>query len=310
LSDARLRARRAFLGLALGDAYGRELEFVRGSRVRTTPIALDPVSFKWTDDTHMALYLAEAILTTPEGALDEDLLGHAVGAAFVRWAHDPLTPSTVPGLTSLRGAEAYERWQDWRRSGDPRSDGCGAPMRVVPVALAYSGDDLVRAAEVSAVVTHGHANAVEAAIAAAWLARATLVEGSLSVELVQAAIAGLRGRWSRGGVVAEALEAAIEQALRPDLEWLDEDAIPTGDGGWRAASAVGLAVTAALRGGSFDKVVDLAARIDGDSDSVAAIAGMLSGWRLERPGRLKPEMVRDGDRIVALADALWARSGG
>lgn len=56
------RAIASFLGLALGDAFGRPLQFVRGPAVRSLPIPIAPGRFDWTDDTHMALYLAEAVL--------------------------------------------------------------------------------------------------------------------------------------------------------------------------------------------------------------------------------------------------------
>ena len=48
----------SFLGLALGDAYDRPLEFDSGTRIRTEPGPIRPGEFLWTDDTHMSLYLA------------------------------------------------------------------------------------------------------------------------------------------------------------------------------------------------------------------------------------------------------------
>jgi ADP-ribosylglycohydrolase len=60
--------------------------------------------------------------------------------------------------------------------------------------------------------------------------------------------------------------------------WLDEDFVPEHDGGWRSSSALGLAVAAALRWeGSFADLIGWAARIRGDSDSVACSAGMFAG---------------------------------
>ena len=47
-------------------------------------------------------------------------------------------------------------------------------------------------------------------------------------------------------------EAALVEARRTDEPWLREEAIPAGDGGWRAPSALGLAVAAALRWGAGD----------------------------------------------------------
>ncbi len=303
-------ARGAFLGLALGDAYGRPLEFVGLPRVRTMPVPVVPGAFKWTDDTHMSLYLARAVLDQPAGPLDADRLGHAVGRRFVEWLHDPLTPSTAPGGTCQAGARNYERDLSWRSSGERGSDGCGAVMRVAPLAIAFYGDELTVAAEVSAQVTHGHPNALEAAIAASWMLRWAMEEQRFDAELVLRAVHRLRLDWARGGIVAESLLAALALAGRPAPQWLDESAIPPGDGGWRSPSALGLGVAAALSWGrDFALTVDRAARIGGDSDSVAAIAGMFVGgaggvralpaaWR-----DLVPERVE----LLRLADSLAQR---
>ena len=272
------RARGAFLGLALGDAWGQPLEFMGGASVRSQPVSLAPGVFRWTDDTHMALYLAQAVLDLAPGPLDEEAFGAAVGAQWVRWLHDPLTPCTAPGNACLRGVRRFEASGDWRTSGDPRNDGCGAVMRIAPLALAFEGTELTRAAMIQAQLTHAHPNAVEAAVAACHLLRWSLEQGRFHAELVLRAVTQLRGTWARGGVVAEALLAAIDFTARPDQRWLDEPSIPTGDGGWRSASALGLAVAAALYWGSdFATAVDRAARIDGDSDSVACLAGMFLG---------------------------------
>jgi ADP-ribosylglycohydrolase len=301
------RARAAFLGLALGDAWGRPLEFMQGPGVRSQPVSLEPGVFRWTDDTHMALYLAEALLRLEPGPFDDEAFAAAVGAQWLRWLHDPLTPGTAPGNTCLRGMRRYETCQDWRRSGDPHSDGCGAVMRIAPLALALEGADLSRAAWIQAVMTHAHPNAIEAAVAASHMLRWTLEQGRFDVELVGRAVVQLRGSWARGGVVAEALLAAIDFTARPGLAWLDEPSIPTGDGGWRAASALGLAVAAALYwGADFATAVDRAARIDGDSDSVACLCGMFlgaaGGTAVLPPAWLAP--LPERERIVSLADGL------
>lgn len=269
------RARAAFLGLALGDAFGRTLEFVSGARVRTLPVEIRAGEFRWTDDTHMALYLAEAVLAHGPGPVDADRFGEAVGEQFSRWLDDPLTHTTSPGTTCLEGARRWRARRDWRTSGVRERAGCGAVMRICPLAIACGGDDLTTAARVSAMVTHAHPNAVEAAVAASHLLRWALEEGRFDSELVERAIAGVRGPWSEGGgSVVRALEAALAEGQR-DEPWLDEAAIPEGDGGWLAPSALGLAVAAALRWrGDFAQAVERGARIQGDSDSVACLAGM------------------------------------
>jgi ADP-ribosylglycohydrolase len=277
----RERAVAAFLGLAVGDAYGRSLEFLTGARVRTEVVDLTPGVFRWTDDTHMALYLAEAIVQhgrwvdRPD---ERDRFGSAVGRKFVEWLNDPLTPSTAPGTTCLRGARAFEVSADYRTSGAQGSDGCGAVMRIAPLAMAFRDDDLTHAAEVSALVTHAHPNALEAAIAGSHLLRWALEGESFDEEHVRRAANGLRGRWSRGGEVAAALEAAIVLGRDHDARWLDTAAMTPDDGGWRAGSALGLAVAAGLAWGTDVRTaIDRAARIDGDSDSVACLVGLFLG---------------------------------
>ena len=122
-------------------------------------------------------------------------------------------------------------------------------------------------------------------------------------------IAGLPSRVSQGTVGA-ALRAAVHQADAPGEGWLYEGAIPAVDGGWRSPSALGLAVAAALRWGwDFATAVEKAARIDGDSGSVAALTGMLlgaAGGTEVLPAHWVAA-VRDREEIETTARALAGR---
>lgn len=306
------RAHAALLGLACGDRFGAPLEFVSDASVRTRAVHLG----HWTDDTHMSLYLGEAILAygpvTHPLAFQPDRFGALVGAAFVRWRHDPLTPAIAPGGTCLAGARRFERNRNWRTSGIRASDGCGAVMRIVPLALAWRGATLLEAARISAAVTHAHPNALEAAMAGAWLVRQVLETGTWSGGMVAQAARYLEGAWGQGGQVAASLSAALAWA-DSDEAWLDEGAIPPGDGGWRAGSALGLAVAAALRWPrDLGLAVEKAARIQGDSDSVACLTGAILGaalgtaaipsaWRETLPQRAAIDDL--AARLIALGNA-------
>ena len=301
-------ARATLLAHACGDRFGASLEFVSDRSVRTREVRLG----NWTDDTHMSLYLGEAILAYGPGPLQAERFGEAVGDAFVRWLHDPLTPTTAPGNTCMAGVRNFERRRDWQTSGIQSSDGCGAVMRVFPLALAFRGEDLLEAARISARLTHAHPNAEEAAMAGAWLVRQVLETGRWGSDLVQDAIRGLEGPWNRGGDVAESLRAALAWVQRGE-DWLDEPMIPPGDGEWRSGSALGLAVAAALRWSSdLGTAVEKAARIRGDSDSVACVTGALLGaahgmtaipavWLETLPRRA--DIANLADRLVAQGEA-------
>lgn len=301
------RARAALLGLACGDAYGRPLEFVRGERARTLRVSIDAGSFRWTDDTHMSTYVAEALRGEVGRPFDGQRFGRAVADAFVRWAHDPLTPSTAPGTTCLAGVRRYEATRDWRTSGVPESDGCGAVMRAGPIGVALRGEALLEAARIQACVTHGHPNAAEAAVACSWLVRRAIDTGRLDAADVLLVCERLRGAWSHGGDVAASLEAGVALSGCTG-RWLTERDVPPGDGGWRSGSALGLAVAAALRWRSdFTTAIDRAARIDGDSDSVAALTGLLlgaAGGTAVLPARMvsvlpsRDELVRHADELI------------
>jgi ADP-ribosylglycohydrolase len=300
------RARAALLAHACGDRFGAPLEFVGDASVRTRRVVLG----NWTDDTHMALYLGEAILAHGPGPLRPDGFGQAVGEAFVRWLHDPLMPSTAPGGTCLSGARRFERGRDWRTSGIRESDGCGAVMRVGPLALVFRGEDLLEAARISSLLTHAHPNALEAAMAGAWLLGEVLATGRWGEDLVNLAIRGLEGPWGLGGTVAEGLRAALVWAGQGE-DWLDEGMIPPGDGGWRSGSALGLAVAAALRWSEdLGLAVEKAARIRGDSDSVACLTGALLGAALGTAA-IPPDWLQTlprRDEIADLADRLVAQA--
>lgn len=306
------RCEAAFLGLALGDAYGRPLEFIANDQVRTLPLPIRPGAFAWTDDTHMALYLAQAILDLPAGEYTDDAFGAAVGKRFVEWLHDPDTNGTAPGNTCRIGARAYAVSGDWRTSGVEQSDGCGAVMRICPLALAFSGETLTRAAAVQAMVTHRHPNAIQSAVTAAHLLRRALERGEFSAELVEQAAEEAHGADHRT-IVADALRAALAFSRRQQPEWLDETAIPPGDGGWRSPSALGLAVAAALTWGeNFETAVDKAARILGDSDTVACLTGMYLGAAAGKEALPGPWLaaLKDRPTIVRLARKLALRSMG
>lgn len=83
------RARAALLGHACGDRFGAPLEFVSDASVRTRKVVLG----NWTDDTHMSLYLGEAILAHGPGPLRPDPCDRTHSAR--RWAR----PSSAGSMT-------------------------------------------------------------------------------------------------------------------------------------------------------------------------------------------------------------------
>ena len=259
------RALGAFLGLAVGDAVGTTLEFRRRDaqpRVQDMegggPFELPPGS--WTDDTAMALALAESLATSE--ALDpRDLMDR-----FVRWWRDGDYSCRGDcfdiGNTTRAALDRYLQTGDpFAGSTDPGSAGNGSLMRLAPVALRFWNDRprlLATAAEQSRT-THGATEAVDAcrafaelladAIAGTPRAKALAPREFEGAEAIDRIMAGSwRGRPRNeirsSGYVVHTLEAAL----------------------WSVA-----------RAGNFRNAVLLAANLADDADTVAAVTGQLAG---------------------------------
>ena len=267
----------AFLGLALGDAYGRTLEFVSGEAVQQNAVLIDSNTFMWSEETHISLYIADAVLQMPQSKFDADQFGHLVGSYMTTWLDDPLMPSTNPGNTTLAGVRNYKAIKDWRHSGVKTGDGSAAITRLCPLVLAYDGTILNEAAEIAAQITHAHPNAKAAAFATVRLLQTALLQGGLSEENVQSVMDTVEVQFSAPDVV-NSMKAALKEYTREDLEWLDDAEMPLTDKGWRSPSTLGLALVATLKwGDNVALAIEKGARISGDSDAVASLTGMFLG---------------------------------
>ena len=221
----------AMLGLACGDAVGTSVEFSpRGgfAPVRDMlgggPFQLQPG--QWTDDTSMALCLAESLLT--KDAFDPlDQMNR-----YRNWWHWGYLSSTGTcfdiGGTVRSALEQFEAsGQPYCGSEDPLSAGNGSLMRLVPVVL-FAFPDLGAATQLAASssrTTHGAPEAVESCqLFAALLCRALsgdpkerlldgLANGLSEPKLITLAKGGFRSKVEaeiRGsGYCVQSLEAAL-----------------------------------------------------------------------------------------------------
>ena len=288
------RALGAFLGLAVGDAVGTTLEFrPRDAQDRLEDMAgggpFDLPPGAWTDDTAMALALADSLAAT--GTLDcRDLMDR-----FVRWWRDGDYSCTGDcfdiGITTRAALSRYRQAGDpLAGSTDPRSAGNGSLMRLAPVALRFWDDrpQLVSSAAEQSRTTHAAEEAVDAcrvfaellADAIAGAARANLLaprrfDGAPAIGRV------LAGSW-RGrardtirssGYVVHTLEAAL----------------------WSVA-----------RTADFRNAVLLAANLADDADTVAAVTGQLAGALYGLTGIPQPWLDRLAwkDRLLDTAEPL------
>ena len=161
------RAQGSLLGLACGDAVGTTLEFsAPGSFERLNdmvgggPFNLE--AGQWTDDTSMALCLAESLLEdgfSPEGQMNR----------YLKWFEDGYLSSN--GRFIDIGRTVREALVEYRNTGNPlcgpldeKTAGNGSIMRLCPVPLYFypNLENTIEYSELSSKTTHGTKECLDA----------------------------------------------------------------------------------------------------------------------------------------------------
>ena len=264
-------------GLAIGDALGFPTEFLRADEIRGQYAPQGVTQFEssghhppgtYSDDTQMTLALAQALLRA--GDQDLETLMTVVGEEFVGWANSP-DNNRAPGATCMTGCRRFAQGVHWRQSGIPNSKGCGSAMRTAPVGLRYPGDleRIVEVGTAASQITHGHPCALAGSVATAYLV-------SLALERTPP-----EEKFVRLCEVTAPISAAFVEKLRevPDvLNCEPYDAFAVLGEGWIAEEAVAGALYCFWRSpDDYRDTVLTGANTNGDSDSIACIAGAISG---------------------------------
>lgn len=300
MAETRSRARGALIGLAIGDAVGTTLEFTaRDSQPPLTdmigggPFGL-PAGY-WTDDTSMALALAES-LAEHGGLVPHDLMQRFCAW----WRRGEYSPTGDCFDIGHATASALARFEE---TGDPMagsmheySAGNGSLMRLSPIAIRgvrIGMDKMREEAREQSATTHAAVACLDACEAWAVVLQTVIKGGeldhavSLAEELghgdpIECILAGSwreksRNQISSSGYVAHSLEAAL---------WCNAE------------------------GSDFREIILLAANLGDDADTVAAIAGQLAGARFgveAIPAEWRTKVAWH-DRLISAADALLTGS--
>ena len=162
------RYRGCLLGLAVGDALGTTLEFRPPDSfepiedmVGGGPFRLEPG--QWTDDTSMALCLAESLIECCGFDASDQM------QRYVRWHEDGYLSSN--GRCFDIGNTTFDALMRFRLTGDPfagsdhpRAAGNGSLMRLAPIPMFFAANprEAVDQAAESSWTTHGALEAVDA----------------------------------------------------------------------------------------------------------------------------------------------------
>ncbi len=297
------RYRGALLGLAAGDALGTTIEF-------TTPGAFQPLSDitgggpfrlkpgEWTDDTSMALCLAESLIER-KGFDPVDQMKR-----YLRWYREGHLSSNGRcfdiGNTTRQALMNFEKTGDpYSGSTHPHSAGNGSIMRLAPAPLFFAGnpEEAIEKSALSSRTTHGALNAVDACRYLGALIVGAL-QGAGKEELLGERYAPLEGYWEDNPLSPEIDEVAAGSFKRrhpPEIR-----------GRGYVVKSLEAALWAFHNSSSFREGCLLAVNLGEDADTTGAVYGQLAGAFYGEEGI--PESWRSklahGEMIVSFAERL------
>lgn len=262
------RATGCLVGLAVADALGAQVEFWSRLKVRQTyPDGLVEMrssnlwkAGEFTDDTEMALLLADSLLD------HQGLNARDVGKRFAEWTHGAKDVGIqIRRVTSMSGyhdnPEDCAR-HDYRHHQD-NAAGNGAVMRCAPVAIFHtdSVSMLLADSRRNARITHGDPKAQSSCVLVNMAVLHLLRGGDKDAP------------WQHGMKFLTPREKECWKRL-PQLGSLQEKEIASGG---YTVHTVEAAFWSFVHSNSFEEAVDRAACLGGDADTVAAVTGALAG---------------------------------
>jgi ADP-ribosyl-[dinitrogen reductase] hydrolase len=264
----------SLLGLATGDALGTTLEFHRpgtfepiSDMVGGGPFRLQPG--QWTDDTSMALCLAESLVACrgydPADQMDR----------YLRWYREGHLSSTGRcfdiGNTVSQALHRYEQsGQPYSGSTDPHSAGNGSIMRLAPVPLLYANrpELAIERSGDSSRTTHGALTAVDGCRYLGGLITGA-VQGASKETLLSERYEPAAGLWQQRPLAPEIDEIAagsFKQRQPPEIV-----------GSGYVVKSLEAALWAFYHSDSFAGGALLAVNLGDDADTTGAVYGQLAG---------------------------------
>lgn len=264
----------ALFGLAVGDALGTTLEFTRpGSfepiddMVGGGPFHLLPG--QWTDDTSMALCLAESLVELRTFDARDQM------NRYVRWWKQGHLSSTGRcfdiGVTTRGALSRYQATGNpFAGSTDSHSAGNGSIMRLAPVPLAFANNpaQAIQFAADSSRTTHASSASVDACRYMAALIVGAL-QGVPKEALLAPRYTPVPGLWD-----AQPLDPAIDEIAAGSFLAKQPPAIR---GSGYVVASLEAALWAFAHSTTFREGCLLAVNLGDDADSTGAVYGQIAG---------------------------------
>jgi ADP-ribosyl-[dinitrogen reductase] hydrolase len=284
----------SLVGLACGDAVGTTLEFMRpGSFTPITdmvgggPFSLLPG--QWTDDTSMALCLAESLLQK-NGFDAVDQMNR-----YCNWHQYGYFSCTGKcfdiGITVSAALNQYlKTGNPFSGSTDERSSGNGALMRIAPIAMFYRHhpEKLLELARDSSRTTHGSAECLDASQYFCSL----LVSAFTAVD--------------KNSIVASYSPITEKMQSIAKGDYLNKPYQQLTGSGY-VIESLESALWCFYNSSSFKDAILLSANLGNDADTTAAICGQLAGayYGVDAIPESWIEKLAMRDTIFSIAEKLY-----
>ena len=298
------------IGGAAGDALGYAIEFDKENTIFSrygasgiTEYSLVDGKAIVSDDTQMTLFTAEGIHLAADPMNYTDYI-NGMFDAYQEWLHTQtsgrkgrkknlwltdireLNERRAPGITCLNALESGVFGNIYEPINN--SKGCGGVMRVAPIGLYYSPDEIdwqeidLRGAQ-AAALTHGHPLGYISAAGLVHIVNLAMYRPKMSIlqimqDMIEKVPALFMDTNPADSVVFKRLmQKAVDLATDHDI--IDDlDAIHQLGEGWIGEEALAIAVYCALKhADSFDAAIIASVNHNGDSDSTGAITGNILG---------------------------------
>lgn len=272
------RSRGALIGLAVGDALGAAVEFRSpGSFAPVTgyrnggPHSLE--AGEWTDDTSMALALADSIATAGWDLNDQ-------AERYVQWwktgKYSVNGRCFDIGITTRSALGNYVAKKNALASGDrsDRASGNGSIMRLAPVPIRYAHlyptrvEEISRLAEESSLPTHASEQCVAACRFLATVL-AALIQGEDRDDVLSPdwkPLQRLNDLKPLNPLIQEIAQGSFRQKQPPAIQ----------GSGW-VVKSLEASLWAFHDADTFEEAVLKAVNLGDDADTTGAICGQLAG---------------------------------
>lgn len=297
------RIRGSLIGLAVGDALGMPVEFrPPGSFDEVTDMrgggSFDLDAGQWTDDTSMALCLAESLIEKngfdPVDQLERYLKWHREGYLSVNGECFDIGNTTIDAL--LRFEETPEPYcgPDYERSA-----GNGSIMRLAPIPLFYYSrpKKAIEYAGLSSQTTHQHPLTMDACKYMAGIMVGALM-GTSKEELLSRRYSPIPGYWDENPLPEELDEIACGS--------FKEKEPPEIRGSGFVVRSLEAALWAFYKTDYFEHGCLKAVNLGDDADTTGAVYGQIAGAYYGESGIPDKwrNMLAKFDLISEMADKL------